>query len=890
MQDVNFQASILVKTKVSKIDDDYRRNFFKIIYEVGDNIEFRLFGTDLVNRRFWARRTSNEEVIEPIDGFVSIKDISELTSWNQNNYNIYAGINPRIAPKKSSPWEKSGAANVKLCRWLFADFDPDKMPWKNIPKKELLDFAKCKIKEAGLPTATLIISKGHGYHFYWKLNESLTPEKWKPIQTDLIYTLEADSKADGLDRVMRPPGFKNTKSEPFVKCRFEEYTPAAVYDLELITKSLKEAKKEERPKRGEEKAGYKYAYEKLDILDWLVKAKGITADKAQEFSKTQQDYLYISCPMPFHEGADKHPSLKINVHGKHKGICTCFSCPIRYEGKEYASYTIMEVLLALLGYAPFDSEAKEDLALEMEAECSGFIKYDIFKLNYPADNLDVLLKRYFSIPEGEKEAGMYHLWWYRGRHYYHPKDSYITYDTAALRDFIWDKLKKGKYWKKQNKVFQLESFPVDKFRVNQIMDVVREYRNVEAKKIGYAPGEMVRDAFYIDKTRPNLVPIENLLVIENGILNVKTRKIITKSDPNLFSATTLPVKYDQSLPKPIVNIKALEQNLGNKEQINEHYKRDAFICLPYPPTHIHVFLVCVGLTGSGKGTDVRFKKLWLGKHNWEEMELNVLGEKWGLQNIPGVLVIFISDSDEDEVGKQKMALASLRIKKLTGNDTLCVRLPGGIWLNDIPSESLKIVYLTTNIPKFANSSDEIARRLNVEEYKSQWIEEEDISNFPDRTGSPDPDLEKNMAKEVDAYFTHCVIDIGMKKLFEDMHFKVTEETKEKKKEMLFSFAIYARFLTDVSEKVEGESMLLETLHHTFFPWCVNNAVPQEEYTNRKTKENISTRTLSVRIKKMAKMEIVHGTYKESILSNRRLTKYGKELLQKWENQTWQVSF
>lgn len=52
MTDMNFQASVLVKSKVSKIDDDYRRNFFKIIYEVGDNIEFRLFGTDLVNRRF----------------------------------------------------------------------------------------------------------------------------------------------------------------------------------------------------------------------------------------------------------------------------------------------------------------------------------------------------------------------------------------------------------------------------------------------------------------------------------------------------------------------------------------------------------------------------------------------------------------------------------------------------------------------------------------------------------------------------------------------------------------------------------------------------------------------------------------------------------------------
>lgn len=892
MADVNLKSSVIAKSRVEETGYDYIRKFFKIIFEEGDIIEYGLFNDEfgLKAQRLWGIRVAGREIINGTT-------IATLKDDNKTRYNIYCGINPRISKKKNLPWESSGAANVKSCRWLFADCDPGKPPYIEVPKKQLLDFIKFRISKAGLPTPTLIISTGHGYHIYWKLNKKLAPDVWDPIQNNLIYTLPGDKGAKGAARVMRIPGFRNTKEKPFIKCRFEEYNENAIYDLGQITKYLKEdpeipdGKKatDDECKKAKE-SGHKHDFTNLDILDWLVKAKGITEERAQAFSKTQQKSLVISCPMPFHEGEDKSPSCKINIHGKHKGICTCFACPARRKGEKFATYTIMEIILALRGYAPFDKEEKDELAVEMEKTCEGFIKYDIFKLAYPADNLDVLLKRYFTI---EKDGyKMHHLWYFRGRYYYHPKKSYITYNTAALTSFIWDKLKRGKYWKsKRDKSFKLENFPVDKFRVKQIIDAIDGTRNVEANKIGYDFNEKVGDIFWIDKTRPNLPPIEILQMLANGILNVKERRIIADFDPNLFSATSLPVKYDQSLEQPENCIKTLKQNLGDGEQINEHYKRDAFLCLPYPPTHIHLFTICVGLTGSGKGTDVRFKKLWLGEHNWIEMELNVLGEKWGLQNIPGVLVIFISDDEEDEVGKQKMSLATLRIKKISGNDTLCVRLPGGTWINDMPSESLKIVYLTTNIPKFANSTDEIARRLNVEEYKGQWIEEEDESNFPDRTGSPDPDREADMAKEVDAYFTHCVIDIGMKQLFDDGHFKVTEETKEKKKEMLASYAIYAKFLTEISEKAEGERIELSKFHGCFFPWCVNAGHGEDEYKSKTTKLNITTRTLSRRCKKQVrKFVIEEGDAHIYYVMNRKLTEYGEELYKKWESQTWQVAY
>jgi len=894
-KDVNFKGSITAKSRVEITDDNYIRKFFKIIYEEGDIIEFGLFNDELglKAKRLWATRVAGRKVIANVTiDKIAIDEVAidMLKDFNKTGYNIYCGINLRIKVKKSKPWEKSGAENVKSCRWLFVDCDLDKPPYSEIPKKQLLDFIKFKIGKAGLPTPTLIISTGHGYHVYWKLNKKLTPDVWDPIQNNLIYTLQADKRAKGTARIMRIPGFKNTKKKPFVKCRFEEYNKNTIYDLEQITKHLKEdpeipdVKESDEAKAEDEtrtKCGYKHNFTNLDILDWLVKVKIITAERAQSFSATRQNTLLISCLMPFHEGQDKTPSFKINIHGKHKGICTCFSCP-KQDGKEFATYTIMEVILAKRGYGPFDKEMKDELAVEMEKDCPGFIKYDIFKLAYPADNLDVLLKRYFTIPKGKKRAGMHHLWWYRGMHYYYPKKGYINYNSATLCDFIWDKLKKGKYWKQKSKEFHLKSFPVDKFKVNQIMDVIREYRNVEAKKIGYAPDEKVNDIFYIDKTLPDLLPIENLRVVKNGILDVVNRKILDEDDPNLFSAASLPVVYDPDLEPPEVCIQTLKENLVTPTQINQHYKRDAFIISPN--SDIQAFFIVTGLTGSGKGTDVRFTKSWIGSENYVEAENASVGEKFGMQNWPGTLVAFISDEDKKSVSDQMMANATKMYKKISGHDEINVRLPGGIWVNNVKLGT-KIIYLATDIPKFANSTDEMVRRLVIEDYKSQWVEE-DKENFPNRTGDPDLTREKKMIKEKDAYFTHCVINIGMKLLLSEKGFESTKETKQTKKRMLHDFAMYATFWTRTTEEAKGGHLVFSELFNVFKAWTFQTG-HQDELISAKTHKEITPRVLSNRLRKVVRFETDDiGMNHTVVILDRKLNEYGSYLLNIFNNAIW----
>ena len=111
-------------------------------------------------------------------------------------------MNPRIE------FAKSGDDNVKLARWLFADFDHIE-PGDGCGRWE---FISDRIYRAGLETPDMVISSGHGLHTYWKLSEPLRDmERWRAIQEKLVITLNSDKNIKNPERIMRVPGFQNMK-------------------------------------------------------------------------------------------------------------------------------------------------------------------------------------------------------------------------------------------------------------------------------------------------------------------------------------------------------------------------------------------------------------------------------------------------------------------------------------------------------------------------------------------------------------------------------------------------------------------------------------------------------------------------------------------------------
>ena len=197
------------------------------IYEPNDWIEIRTLRSPDA-RKFWvpARRL--------------VDQVARLEELNTEGFNVYVGANPRKAKSES------GDQAVTLCRCLCADFD-------DIPSGAAFspsDIALATIDEAELPQPTVVVHSGHGVHVYWRLIEPIGPSRWHELQQRLNATLGSDPSIKNPERLMRLPGFKNTKAEPWTDCTLVAVDTALVYaldDIELHLVALPEGEPETHP-------------------------------------------------------------------------------------------------------------------------------------------------------------------------------------------------------------------------------------------------------------------------------------------------------------------------------------------------------------------------------------------------------------------------------------------------------------------------------------------------------------------------------------------------------------------------------------------------------------------------------------------------------------------
>jgi hypothetical protein len=183
--------------------------FLGAIFEPGDIIEFRTLPTPA--GRKWG----------------TLDDLPKLVSWMQSQNRagkcIFAGANPRTVRGKGTE------EYVALARCHFADFD-------GVTVEEALR----RIEAAGLPVPTIIVSTGGGVHAWWLLTEPVTDAAaWTARQKMLARVLDSDPKVSDWARVMRLPGFVNTKEkydhlDPRPASAIVDIDPSRRYPVEAI--------------------------------------------------------------------------------------------------------------------------------------------------------------------------------------------------------------------------------------------------------------------------------------------------------------------------------------------------------------------------------------------------------------------------------------------------------------------------------------------------------------------------------------------------------------------------------------------------------------------------------------------------------------------------------
>lgn len=105
-----------------------------------------------------------------------------------------------------------GSGTIKSCTTtnvIYLDFDD----------MELIEIAY-RIDNSGLPSPSMIVSSGNGYHVYWALDKPAGHEV-KPVVKAMQELLHADPDATDIARILRVPDTMNTKAAP-LPCRLIE--------------------------------------------------------------------------------------------------------------------------------------------------------------------------------------------------------------------------------------------------------------------------------------------------------------------------------------------------------------------------------------------------------------------------------------------------------------------------------------------------------------------------------------------------------------------------------------------------------------------------------------------------------------------------------------------
>ena len=157
------------------------------------------------------------ELLEP-------ERIERLVSENKAGANIFAGILPRERKGDGS------AKDIKGGRVVWVDYD-------HISPEEAIMKADSK----GCPPPSMVVNTGHGAHLFWKL-ERYTPAADINIFLKRFATfVGADTAATDLSRILRLPGFQNTKDtseEVYASIVYAE--PGCVYALSELSEILPE--------------------------------------------------------------------------------------------------------------------------------------------------------------------------------------------------------------------------------------------------------------------------------------------------------------------------------------------------------------------------------------------------------------------------------------------------------------------------------------------------------------------------------------------------------------------------------------------------------------------------------------------------------------------------
>lgn len=237
------------------------------------------------------------------------------------------------------------------------------------------------------------------------------------------------------------------------------------------------------------------------------------------------------------------------------------------------------------------------------------------------------------------------------------------------------------------------------------------------KAVTHLPASVQAPAWLGDEAPP--YPAGEIIACRNGLLHVQTRTLLPHT-PRFFNTFALPFDYDPEAPEPVEWLGFLRQLWEEDEESIQTLQEAMGYTLTADTSQQKMFLI-VGPPRSGKGTIARVWRGLLGHGNVAGPTLSAFGTNFGLAPLIGKPLAIISDARLS--GKADQQAVVERLLSISGEDAITIdRKYKTHWTGQLPT---RIVILTNELPRLADTSGALANRFIVLRLTRSWLGKED---------------------------------------------------------------------------------------------------------------------------------------------------------------------
>lgn len=309
----------------------------------------------------------------------------------------------------------------------------------------------------------------------------------------------------------------------------------------------------------------------------------------------------------------------------------------------------------------------------------------------------------------------------------------------------------------------------------------------------------------------------DLIPLENGILNIKTKELMPFSPDHYFFGK-LPVKYDPIAKCPKI-MKFFEEVLPHEE--DRAFLQEIFgYCLlrDYP---ISKFFVLSGEGSNGKSVTLKLLHRLLGPENVTNTSLYQLSEdRFALADLRDKLANINADLPEGVIRDTS------KLKQLTGGDRLDADRK---FLSRIRFVNYaKLIFSTNVMPRFHEDSQGFNKRWSLIEFNERFLSEKDLKDLPeeDRKGvkvaNPNLGHELNTPEEISGLLNWALE--GLERLLKQGDFSDAKSQAQTMRIIKLRGFPEAIFCEDCLEENEEEFTLKADIRKAFVEWCKENRV------------------------------------------------------------------